>query len=253
MAEETNSINGEMTKVQILTMLKKEFGIELNPGLNREDLLAALNKAIEVRRQGETAPTGNIMPPQMVAVLSNVPPQQEEKPSDNTQRILDAIAGVASGLQTLEQRVNRIETGGVNDYKREAKSEDIESARASKEGVDPRLVKIIEETLGIDFGVEVKPNDGHPGFELTVLVPHRLSSVKMSTRPVMDKETGKYKIDPETQQVVEEDYWPGDRRSMQLGTASSFEMVRDRCNRIRSYIISEYTKMSKPIPEFKLQ
>lgn len=175
------------------------------------------------------------------------------KTISDTDRILMAIGGLASRVEGIEGKVRRMEDKGVNDFKMDMKEEDVIKAAENKSSVDPRIVRIVEETLGVDFGIEMEGFSDKPGVMLHILVPKRLSMVPTAFRPVRDPESGKYKVDPKTQEVVEEEYWPGDKRSLSMGVASSYEMVQQHCNRVRSFIISWYQKMNKPIPTFNLK
>lgn len=185
-------------------------------------------------------------------VLEGTSNEPEKKLTD-TDRILMAIGGLADRISKTESELSRIKDKGVNDFKMDMKEEDVEKASANKSNIDPKIVRIVEETLGVDFGIETESYADKPGAMLHILVPKRLSMVPMSYRPVRDPESGKYMVDPKTQQVIEEEYWPGDRRSLSMGIAASYEMVQQHCNRVRSFIISWYQKMNKPIPTFNLK
>lgn len=227
----------KQTKAMIIAELQT-LGVEVNPGKKREELLAILNE----KKGG----AGVVMAQQPALHV-------DPKPMSDTERIMNALGGLHTAVEGISKRVNRLEQGGKEDFKLEAKTEDVQAAAVGKESIDPKIVKIVEDTLGIDFGIEVKGNQERPGFELTILVPKRLSNVPTSFRPVRDEITGQYKIDEATKRVVEEEFWPGDRRSMQLGTTASYEIIQERCNRIRSFILSWYQKMNKPTPEFKFR
>lgn len=238
----------KMKKSEIIAELQK-LGIEVNPGKKQADLLEILMKA----QNGEAPSAGpEVSPIPRVMTSSPAHPIAEKQMSD-TERIMNAISGVASSVDNLNKRVNRLETGGKDDFKLDVKTEDVQEASRGKESLDPRIVKIVEDTLGIDFGIEVKGNNDRPGFELTILVPQRLSNIQETFRPVRDEVTGQYKVDEKTKQVIEEKYWPGDRRTIQLGSTASYELIQERCNRIRSFILSWYQKSNKPTPEFKIK
>lgn len=234
----------EMPKKSVILAELSALGITANPGKKQQDLFEILQKARATPGVGGPLPS----PIPAVRDLGATP----AKPMSDTDRIMNAIGGVAKTVENLATRVNRLENGGKDDFKLDAKSEDVMAASAGKEGLDPKIVKIVEDTLGIDFGIEVKGNTDRPGFELSILVPRRLSHVPNQFRPVRDEVTGQYKLD-ENKRVVEEEYWPGDKRSMQLGAAGSYEMIQDRCNRIRAFIMSWYQKNNKPMPDFKLK
>lgn len=242
--QDTTIQKQEMTKAQIIVRLQ-ELGVEnVNPNLKKEELLAILDK----RDNGETT-TG---------FRETVIPS----PLSDTDKILSAIGGIASRLDSVEKEVSKMKDGGVNAFKEGATKADVEAAAKSREGVDPKIVDIVEKTLGTDFGIEINGYTDKPGFLFSLLVPERLSSISRSFRPVRDLETGAYKIDPKTMrknpatglpegQVLEEEYWPGDRRSRALGSSDSYSVIQEHCNRVRSYILSYYQKTNKPQPEFR--
>lgn len=231
----------KVSKSEIITRLQ-DLGVQVNPGKKKIELLAILNAKIA---EGQS---GSVLSPIPRALIDSSP-----TPMSDTEKILAAIGGVVSRLDGVEKRVNRMEVGGKDDFKMDMKTEDVQAAASGKESIDPRIVKIVEDTLGIDFGIEIKGNNDRPGFELNILVPRRLSNVAETFRPVRDEVSGQYKIDEKTKQVVEEKYWPGDKRSMQLGSTASYELIQERCNRIRSFILSWYQKSNRPSPEFKIK
>lgn len=227
----------EMTKAQLIDALQAK-GVEVNPSAKVEDLRKQLNASDA--NVGGVALTTN----ETVAVVTPTAPASE------ISELLGAVKTMISKVNQLDQRINRIETKGSEDFKTGAKDEDIEAAKASKEGLNPRLVQIVENTLGIDFKVELLGNKENPGSMMTVLVPERLSPVARAFRPVKG-EDGKNQVDPKTGRDIEEEYWPGDRRSVALGAADSYDMVQAHCNRVRSNILAYYQKTNKPQPEFR--
>jgi hypothetical protein len=225
----------ELTNKQLVEQLQ-ELGVEdINPNATKIQLQAMLDEA-----------TKNANAPE-----SKHPVKAPEGASD-MEKIMAAISGLTSTVDTLAKDVDRMKTGGKNDFMNEIKQSDVDKAEESKSKADPRVVAIVEETLGIDFGVEITPNPNSPGFAFTVLVPQRLSPIPSSQRPVIDPATGAYKKD-EHDMTVEESYWPGDRRSRAVGSTDSFDLIRDHCNKVRAHIVTYYEKMKKPLPEFKLR
>lgn len=222
------------TNKQLVEQLQALHVENVNPNANKATLTAMLSEAQKKQQS------------------ANKPVQQPSTNSD-VQNILNAIGQVATSVEELNKRVTKIEDGGKNDFMNEVKQSDVDSATESKAKQDPRIVAIVEEILGIDFGVEVVPNPNSPGFNFTVLVPKRLSPIPSSTRPILDTETNQYKKDAKTGQVVEETYWPGDRRSRAIGSTDSFDLIRDHCNKVRAHIVTYYEKLKKPLPEFKLK
>lgn len=192
----------------------------------------------------------------------SAPAQQNDDEKDKPKAVqpkytIDQLGGMLSSLvpvvKNLSDRLDTIETGGKGDFKKEVKAEDVKAAKSGREGVDPRTVQIVDETLGEDFGIAIEPNKDNPGFLFTVIVPRRLSDLSPRTRPVYDSETpGKYRMTPEGT-PVEEEYWPEDRRSRAIASWQSYDAIRDHCERVRSYIVAYYQKTKKPIPEFKLK
>lgn len=155
-------------------------------------------------------------------------------------------------LNNLNERITKIEDRGKgNEFKKDAKTEDIESAKANRSTIDPRIVEIVDQLLGEDFGIEIAPYPDRPGFLFTVIVPQRLSDLSSSSRPIVG-EDGKYILDG-SGLAKEEEYYPQDRRSRSIASHQSFDAIREHAERVRSYIVSYFTKMSKPIPEFKLK
>jgi hypothetical protein len=223
-----------MTNKELISELQALDVEDINPNATKAQLEEMLSKAkdaksiVEAEEANEEQPSG---------------------PMTDMEKIMAALSGVATSVSAIEKRVNRIEEGGKNDFMNEVKEADIESANKSKSSADPRVVAIVEETLGIDFGVEVLPNPNNPGFQFTILVPQRLSPIPGAYRPVIDDETRQYKKDPKT----DEPYWPGDRRSRAIGSTDSFDIIRDHCNKVRAHIVTYYEKLKKPLPEFKLR
>lgn len=229
-----------MTRKEIIEFLKGKK-IEFNPTLRLADLEALYKKHTTV-----TESPGVVTPP----VVRET--QSKETKSEMSQ-LLEMMGTVVKKVGDIDSRLQKVEGPSGNEFKNNAKPEDVESASKSKEAIDPRVVKIVEETLGVDFGIDLETFTDKPGFLFTVIVPKRLSDVPPSTRPVVDPETGKYKVQADNKTPILEDYIPEDRRSRSIGSAQSYDAIRDHCNKVRSYLVSYYTKMSKPLPEFKLK
>lgn len=182
----------------------------------------------------------------------------EGEPEESNDELMSILKGIAHGQEVLQEeiqgiktRVKDLETGGTEKFKREARAEDIELAAETRDGIDPKISRIVDEILGSDFGVRITPHDDKPGFLFTILVPERLSPVERAFRPVLG-EDGKYKKDPEGNTVTEE-YFPEDRRSRQISSTASYDVIREHCNRVRANIVGYYQKAQKPIPEFHLK
>lgn len=233
-------------KTDLLAHLQ-QLGVEANPQATNDQLRKMVEEKTNARSSfaglgaKSTTDSAPILMQPSIATAFN---------SDMSQ-ILGHLSTLVNKIDSLDERMTHMETGGVNDFKKDARQEDIDKAAVSKEGVNPRIVQIVENTLGVDFGVRVVGNKENPGSLLTILVPRRLSHVPMSHRPVVDLETGDYKIDPKTKRIVEEEYWPGDERSVALGATDSYDVIQTHANRVRSFIMAYYQKMNKPQPEFK--
>lgn len=214
--------------------------VDFNPGASEAKLKALL----EEKQKEKDSPT-----PLGATKL-------EEADVTEMGKLMGMLSTVITKIDNIDQRVDKIETGGREDFKKEANARDIESAQHNKAQIDQKVVQIVEETLGVDFGIEMETFDDKPGFLFTVIVPKRLSDMPTSERPVKDEENpGKYKVIPGGNDFdyVMEKYQPEDRRSRQIGSSQSYDAIRDHCNRVRSYIVSYYQKLKKPLPEFKLK
>lgn len=231
-----------MTRKDIIEFLKSKK-VEFNPTLK----LAQLEELYKLH-SGENQPGA-------VGTGLTQPQGSKEEPKSDMDKILGAIDGVVRKLGDIDSRVSKLEGPTGNEFKMNSKAEDIAAATESKRNkyVDENVIKIVEETLGIDFGIDMETFTDRPGFLFTVIVPERLSDMPPSTRPVIDPETGKYKVQVDGKTPVLEDYIPQDRRSRAIGSTQSYEAIRDHCNKVRSYIVSYYQKMSKPLPEFKVK
>lgn len=233
-----------MKKADLLLEIQK-LGKTVNPGKKREELFEILKDLVMKNAQ------------QLPEAPSEVTKKNEkditaEEPLTDTEKILNAIGGVVKSVEAIDKRLKKVETGDANAFKDSAKPEDVESAASMNANVDKRIVSIVEKTLGIDFGVEMEGYDDKPGILLTILVPQRLSPIPTSFRPIKDEKTGEYKIDAKGRQE-EEEYWPGDRRSVAMGANDSFDVVQKHANRVRSFIMATYQKQNKPQPDFRVK
>lgn len=174
-----------------------------------------------------------------------------EKVNTSLDKVLKAFDKQDRRMTVMETELRAIKTGRDDRFKLEAKPEDIEKAKADREGIDERIVKIIDETLGEDFGIRLMPNKDRPGFNLTFIVPSRLSLLPKEDRPIKIK-GGDYKTDGKGN-VIKEEYQPEDRRSKQIASTDNFSAVQDHCERVRANIVATYQKLNKPLPEFRLK
>ena len=155
-------------------------------------------------------------------------------------------------MTDIEKKQVRFETGRDDRFKEEARPEDISEAKASRENVDPKTVKLIDEILGEDFLMKIEPHkDNRPGFLLTITVPDRLSLLPMDERPVM-RADGTYKKDKDGN-VIMESYRRKDERSRALASTDSFDAIREYLEKVRANIVSTYTKLNRPIPVFQVK
>lgn len=209
--------------------------IEFNPTSNVAQLEELYQKHIESKIP-EVKETSSVL---------------EEK--GDMEKLLDMMGTVVKKVGDMESRLLKVEGPTGSEFKKDAKEEDVKNASKSKEAVDDRVIKIVEETLGIDFEIEMEVYQDRPGFLFTVIIPKRLSDIPSSTRPIIDSDTGKYKVQADGKTPILEDYIPQDRRSRSIGSAQSYDAIRDHCNKVRSYLVGYYTKLSKPLPEFKIK
>lgn len=183
--------------------------------------------------------------------------QEPEAPSSE---LMDVLRGVAGGIEKIntrlddiEGRVSDMEDGGKNKFKDDAKPEDIAAAKGNRSRLDPKLVGIVDEMLGEDFGIEVNPRGDQPGFKFTLIVPQRLSDNVVDKRPKKDPENPGQYLKDVSGNVIFEDYVPEDRRSRIVSSTDSYDAIRSHCERVRSYIVSYFQKVNKPLPEFKVK
>jgi hypothetical protein len=185
---------------------------------------------------------------------------EEAKSAEINPELFKMLQGISEGLTTissnvsdLTNRVHKIETGGKEEFKAHAKSEDVEKAKAGRKDVDPRIIAIVDEILGEDFMIDLKPNKDRPGYLFSLIVPTRLSGNEPDKRPIRDPaKPGEYLKDA-SGMVIVEDYTPEDRRSRMLSGLDNFDTIRQHCERVRSFIVSYFQKVSKPLPEFKVK
>lgn len=208
-----------MTKEEIIQKLRDK-GVEFNPNAT----VASLEKLLKEE------------------------PKKEETKEDKTN---DVLTKIMQTLGNIDNRISALEGKESQSYRTETKKVDVEKASETKKNLDPRLVSIVEESLGTDFGIELEPFEDKPGFLFTVIVPQRLSDNVKDTRPKKDAE-GNFMTDKAGNRLYEE-YFPEDRRSRAIGSTQSYDAIREHCDRVRSYIVSYYAKTKQPLPEFKVK
>ena len=192
------------------------------------------------------------------------PVSSEEKKDEKSTTQADELSGQVASLSTMmsglvtsmtamARRVERMETGGANEFRYHVKPEDVEKAAAGRVGIDERIVKIVDTTLGEDFGISLdRIDDNSLGLLFTLNVPERLSDIKEDTRPIKDPVSAMVLKDEKGNDRYEK-YWPGDRRSRAIPTGSSFDLIREHCERVRAYIVATYQKTNRPVPEFRIK
>lgn len=197
------------------------------------------------------------------ATVGKIEQLTEDKPTSDTPDIMAVLQSVANGMESLttdmaglKKRMHDVETGGADKFKYEAKEEDIAHAQQVREGLDPKVSKLVDEMLGADFGAEMKPLGDRPGFRFSVIVPERLSDNVVDKRPVNavdadGNKTGKY-VQDEGGNTKFEDYIPEDRRSRIMSSTDSYDAVKKHCEKVRGYIVAEFQKTNKPLPEFRV-
>lgn len=184
-----------------------------------------------------------------------------KEPASEQSDVMDMLRGISEGMQSMRgdinavsNRLSKIEKGDADDFKIAAKSEDVAAANEMRRKVDPRICTIVDELLGEDFGIAVDGFPDRPGYLFTLIVPNRLSDNVRDKRPKLDPKGGPGAYVKDSMgEVVLEDYIPEDRRSRSIGSAENFDAIRKHCELVRSYIVSSFQKMSKPLPEFKVK
>lgn len=231
----------DMKKSDIILEIQK-LGGDVNPNVTKDVLIAQYLGLIQSQTNSANN-TDSLIPNPTLKALEN--------PKTDMEKLMEMMTSVVKKVDTIDKEVQRIKDGGVNEYKAGAKPEDVAAAESLNAKLDTRIANIIENTLGVDFSADMTTFPDKPGFLLNINVPRRLSPIPMSYRPVKDLETGEYKKDLKSGRVEEEEYWPGDRRSVAIGSSDSFDVVQTYCNRVRAFILATYQKTNRPQPEFR--
>lgn len=185
--------------------------------------------------------------------------EEETEKKKHDKELMDILKGLAGSmgeisdrLGGLEKRVNKVETGDKDSFKEQAKDADIASVSEGRSSIDPKVINIVNEILGSDFGVELKGREDTPGWMFTLIVPDRLSDNVTEKRPVKDPEKpGEYKKNV-FGDVEFEDYRPEDRRTKAISGSDSYAAIKEHCERVRNYIVAYYQTSQKPLPPFKV-
>lgn len=162
------------------------------------------------------------------------------------------MAIVEASVASNAEEIKRVKTGDKDAFKRDAKEADIEAASEHRKGVDPKLVSIVDEVLGTDFGVEMAPLGGNQmGYQFTVIVPERLNDNEMEQRPIKGSD-GQYKHD-QLGNVVMENFKREDRRSKMVSSSDGYGSIREHCEKVRAYMQAYYAAQHRPMPELKVK
>jgi len=222
-----------MEKQQIIDKLREKGVQDINPNAHWRQLEKQLNDL----ETGEQKPDSPSVP------FAQLPPESI---------LNETLASLGKTLESVNDRLSKLEGKQSLEYRDGASEADIENAKVTRKNIDPRIVAIVDESLGQDFGIEVEPFEDRPGFLFTVIVPQRLSDNRPDSRPMKDKETGLYKKDQNGLTVYEE-YFPEDKRSRAIGSMQSYDAIKDHCDKVRSYLVSYYMKIKKPLPAFNVR
>jgi hypothetical protein len=162
------------------------------------------------------------------------------------------MGGVESSVKKNAEEIEKVKNGDKDAFKRDAKAEDIEAVAENRKGIDPKIVSIVDETVGTDFGVEVTAaGENQMGYMFTLIVPDRLNDNEIEQRPIKAAD-GTYKHDT-LGNVIMENYQRPDRRSRMLATADGYSAIREHCEKVRAYMHAYYTALKKPMPTLKVK
>lgn len=159
------------------------------------------------------------------------------------------IADVRTMGKKTADELERVKTGDKDAFKRDAKPEDVVAASENRKGIDPKIIAIVDETLGTDFGIELAPlGEDRIGYLFTLAVPDRLNDNPIEQRPIMEEgKPGTYKRDA-VGNVLMEDYKRPDRRSRMLSSADGLQAIREHCERVRAYMHAYYASRKQQMP-----
>ena len=223
-------------KEEIIKQLR-EKGVGFNPNSRIETLKKLLDD------------TANVPPVEPLEITKE---ESRLKPEEGHGQLVEMLSGIAKSIGAMESRVAKLEGKPSVEYRLDAKEADITKAQETKKDLDPRIVQIVEESLGTDFAIEIQPFEDKPGFLFRLVVPERLSDRKPDSRPVMNP-SGEGYLKDKVGNIVQEMYIPEDRRSIAIGSMQSYTAIREHCDRVREYIVAYYQKTRQPLPEFKVK
>lgn len=172
--------------------------------------------------------------------------------SEGLGQVIGEIGKLRADVEKNALEIELVKNGDKDAFKRAAKPEDIEAAAENRKGVDPRVVAIVNETVGTDFGIEMAPlGDDRIGYLFTLAVPDRLNDNPIEQRPILEA-PGVYKRDA-LGNVLMEDFKRPDRRSRMLSSADGYQAIREHCEKVRAYMHAYYAAKRQPMPELKVK
>lgn len=216
-------------------MAKKEFHVLEEGDESKPEFASFFAEGAKIGEEVEIAPTKKEDP--MMSLLKG---------------ISDQLGTLGLRMETVEKEVQSVKSGKDESFKKDVKAEDVEKAAELRKGVDPKMCEIVNEILGTDFGIELYPLGDRPGFFLNLIVPHRLNDNAVDRRPMRNKETGEYLMNPDATVKMEEYKLP-DKRGKVLSTADSYDAVRQHCERVRAYMVAYYQRANRPMPTLNVQ
>lgn len=187
-----------------------------------------------------TAPVGD----EQMAILRAI--------SQGVATLGEEVRAQGEQIKAIGDRVTGIETKGRDDFKKGAKKEDIEAAAENRKGIDPKIVTVVDEILGTDFGIEMAPlGENQLGYMFTLVVPDRMNDNPTEKRPIKDEE-GNYKKDAQGN-VLMTNWQRPDRRSKVLSSADGYGAIREHCEKVRAYMVVYYTSQNKQMPALNVK
>jgi hypothetical protein len=183
-------------------------------------------------------------------ITEKVDPQLELLKSISTgiSNLGEEVRTTKDTLEALASRVDSIEKGGKDDFKKGATVADVAAAAEHRKGIDPKIIAIVDETLGTDFGIKLAPmGNDQLGYMFTLVVPKRMNDQPVEKRPVRDPITGEYKKDA-LGNVQTESFQRPDERSKPIASAEGYGAIREHCEKVRAYIAAYYASKKQPMP-----
>lgn len=171
-----------------------------------------------------------------------------DNPQNEIKDILSILGAMDKKFSILENKVNTIMMPSSDRFKTEIRNEDVDKAKVGREKIPAEIVKIVDEVLGQDFGIEVNNDPSRPGVAVTIIVPERLSDNPLMERPIKMSDGG-YAQDGNGK-VRYESYKEPDKRTVMMSSLTSWDALNKHCQRVKTNIVTTYQKMSKPLPQF---